>query len=531
MCFYQGPWPLKFFRVNVSTKQRVARTSRTLSFFWVWGFFWVAFSAAGQTKELPLLDGQEDPNTRRLSLVEVIKMAKELSPSYQQALTQLENRTWQYQTYKSNYLPQLKLNATLPDYTKSINPIVQPSGNIEFRRQHVATTYTELALSQNIGLTGGVVSVNSNLKRIDDFMRPSNVSRHSYSSAPAVVTLSQPIFRSNYLKWDRRIEPLRYEEAKRSFWEEMERISIRATDLYFSQLQSQIGFDIASKNVANNDTLFKIAQARFYQAKISVNELLQLELSLLTSRQSLEQAKLDIETSTLRLRSYLGITDDYPIRLSTPDAIPQFEVNEAFALEQAKENRSRMVGLKREELEAERNMAQAEGDAGVNANLYLQYGLVQQSNSVGEVYQDPSEQQRVVMTVSVPIMDWGRTKSKLGTARANQKLVKANLEQQRANFEQDVYLQIKRFKMLREQMKIAQQANGLAERRFLGARDRYLSGKIGILELNQAATERDSARRSYVSNLRNFWDAYYNVRLQTLYDFEMNQPLVLPLPF
>ncbi len=498
-----------------------------------WLFSLLGLAAAAQTprKGAALLQEAEDPNTRRFSLAEVIKLAKEQSPSYQQALTQLENRTWQYQTYKSNYLPQLTLHATLPDYVNSINPVVQPEGNIEFRKQHVASTYTELALSQNIGLTGGVISINSNLKRIDDFMRPSTVSRHSYSSSPAVITLRQPLFSYNGLKWDRRIEPLRYEEAKRNFWEEMERISIRATDLYFMQLQSQIGFDIASKNVANNDTLFKIAQARFYEAKISVNELLQLELSLLTSRQSLEQAKLDIETSTIRLRSYLGITDTYPIRLTTPDNIPQFEINEEIALEKAHENRARMIGIKREEMEAERNMDHAQGDAGVNANLYLQYGLVQQSNDLDGVYRTPEEQQRVMMTLSVPIMDWGRTKSKLGTARANQKLVKANLEQQRASFDQDVYLQVKRFKMLREQMKIAQQANGLAERRFLGARDRYLTDKIGILELNQAATERDSARRSYVSSLRNFWDAYYTVRLQTLYDFELNQPLIMPLPF
>ncbi len=466
----------------------------------------------------------------RFSLEEVIKLAKDQSPSYQQAVTQLENRTWQYQTFKSNYLPQLRLNATLPDYVNSINPIVQPSGSIEFRKQQQVTNYAELSLSQNIGLTGGVISINSNLKRFDDFLRADHLNKFEYTSSPAFISLRQPLFSHNGLKWDRKIEPLRFEEAKRSFWEEMERISIRASDLYFSQLHSQISFDIATKNVANNDTLFKIAQARFFDAKISVNELLQLELSLLNSRQSLEQAKLDIEISTLRLRSYLGITDDYSVRLSVPDAIPQFEVDEKEALKQALQNRARVIGLKREELEAERNMDRAKGDAGINANLLLQYGLVQQSSALTEVYQNPSPQQRVALTFSVPIMDWGRTKSRLGTALANEKLVKANLEQQRSNFEQDVYLQVKRFKMLREQMKIAQQANGLAERRFLGAKDRYLGGKIGILELNQAATERDNARRSYVSSLRNFWDSYYNVRLQTLYDFELNQPLMLPMP-
>nr|WP_262890691.1 TolC family protein [Rufibacter sediminis] len=486
----------------------------------------MACPAAGQQKEAPLPPESEEPGTRRLSLDEVIKMAREQSPSYQQAVTQLENRTWQFQTYKSNYLPQLALYATLPSYTKDFERVTDPNtGDIRFVGVQSAVSSGHLELKQNIGLTGGVISIDSKLQRID------NNGGHSYASNPVVVTLRQPVFNHNGLKWDRKTEPLRYEEAKRNFWEEMERIAIRATDLYFSQLQSQIGYDIAQKNVANNDTLFKIAQNRFYEAKISVNELLQLELSLLTSRQSLEQAKLDIETSTLRLKTYLGFTENYPIRLLAPDQIPQFQVDEEQALKQARENRSRMIGIIREQMDAERNLDWAEASAGVNADLFLQYGLTQRADNFGPVYEDPVSQQRINVGFSVPLMDWGRNKSKIGTAKANLKLVKANLEQQRVSFEQDVFLQVKRFKMLREQMKIAQQANGLAERRFLGAKDRYLSGKIGLLDLNQAATERDSARRSYVSSLRNFWDAYYNLRLQTLYDFETNQPLTMPLPF
>src|SRR5690606_38067377 len=136
----------------------------------------------------------------------------------------------------------------------------------------------------------------------------------------------------------------------------------------------------------------------------------------------------------------------------TPDAIPQFEVDEEYALAQALQNRSRIIGMKREETEAERGVAIAEGQTGFNANLSLEYGLTQYSQDFGDAYIDMQEQQRVRIDLALPIMDWGRTKSKLATAKANQKLVKGNLEQQRANFEQDVYLHVKRFKMLREQM-------------------------------------------------------------------------------
>jgi outer membrane protein TolC len=66
----------------------------------------------------------------------------------------------------------------------------------------------------------------------------------------------------------------------------------------------------------------------------------------------------------------------------------------------------------------------------------------------------------------------------------------------------------------------------VAERRYNITRDRYLSGQIGILDLNIATEERDKATRSYISALRNFWGAYHQLRRITLYDFELKQAII-----
>ena len=58
------------------------------------------------------------------------------------------------------------------------------------------------------------------------------------------------------------------------------------------------------------------------------------------------------------------------------------------------------------------------------------------------------------------------------------------------------------------------------------SRNRYLIGKILITDLNLALREEAEARRSYVSALRNFWLAYYDLRRLTLYDFETDSPLI-----
>jgi outer membrane protein len=73
---------------------------------------------------------------------------------------------------------------------------------------------------------------------------------------------------------------------------------------------------------------------------------------------------------------------------------------------------------------------------------------------------------------------------------------------------------------------LALAAHDVSKRRLEMSRNRYLIGKILITDLNLALREEAEARRSYVSALRNFWLAYYDLRRLTLYDFETDSPLI-----
>ena len=87
-------------------------------------------------------------------------------------------------------------------------------------------------------------------------------------------------------------------------------------------LEAQISLNIAQQNVNSNDTIYKIAQGRYDLGKIPENDLLQLELNLMNSRQSVAQAELNLETASLRLRSFLSLGENQnrfqgPVRPST----------------------------------------------------------------------------------------------------------------------------------------------------------------------------------------------------------------------
>jgi outer membrane protein TolC len=67
---------------------------------------------------------------------------------------------------------------------------------------------------------------------------------------------------------------------------------------------------------------------------------------------------------------------------------------------------------------------------------------------------------------------------------------------------------------------LSAKADTVADKRFEVAYNRYGIGRISIDNLFIAQREKDQARQQYVRALRGYWEAYYQLRQVTLYDFE-----------
>ncbi|MGB3182742.1 MAG: TolC family protein [Cyclobacteriaceae bacterium] len=455
------------------------------------------------------------------TLKQLIRIARENSIASRRAETILENNYWQFRSYRAGFFPQLSLSGTLPDFNRSVTQVPQNDGTFDFLPVSQNISELNLSLSQAIGLTGGEVFLTSNLQRFDNF----ETDTAYYSGRPVIVGLRQPIFSYNSLSWARKIEPIRYEESKREYAENLEQISVNTSERFFNVLLAQVSLAIADKNLANNDTLFQIAQGRYRLGTIAENDLLQLELQLLKSRQDVAQAKVDLETSTLAIRRYVGLTSGSPMALALPEEIPDFIVDEKMALEEAQQNRQEALAFKRRALEAERDVARARGENGFNADVFATFGLSNRAGDVPGIYDQPLDQQSVRIGFDIPLIDWGRTKAIVQTAEANLKLTQYTVEQDKLNFEQEIYTQVQQLQLLREQVKVSALADEIAQKRYEITKNRFLIGKIDITNLNIALSEKDNAKRQYIQALRSFWQAYYQMRLLTLYDFEANKSL------
>ena len=452
---------------------------------------------------------------RKFTLAEIIERAKQQSPSAKQAETRKENRYWQYRSFLSNYNPQLRLNGTAPDYNRDFFSNRLDDGTIVFQSRQQISSFVNLGIEQPLQWTGGNLSINSNLDQFNDLA----VDLTRYNSTLVNVRLDQPLFAFNPWKWDKKTEPLRYEESKREFVEEMESISGEAVERFFSFLDAQVNLQIAQFNLGNNDMIYKIEEGRYSIGTTSKDKLLQVELQLLRSRQDVAQAQLDLETSKLRLRTFIGLNDDEDFELVLPEEIPEFGIDYQEALQYARENRADYIAFNRRKLEAQREVAEARGRR-FQTDLVASFGWNGASDVPGDIYDDINNQQRVNFAFNIPILDWGRNKARMRTALANQRLNDFVVAQDEENFEQEILTQVRQFDMLLTQLEITKKSDEVAQERYNVAQNRYFIGKIDVTNLNIALTEKDNAKGSYVNALRSYWQAYYELRRLTLYDFE-----------
>ena len=160
-------------------------------------------------------------DTLHLTLDECITMARRQSVDAAVALGELRSAYWQWRSYKADLLPEVSLSGTLPSYNKRYSSYQQADGGLSFVRNDYLGFDGSLNITQKLWPTGGTLSVESSL----DYLHQTGIgtgSSNQLMSLPVAITLSQPLFGTNHLKWNRRIEPLRYREAQARFLTETE---------------------------------------------------------------------------------------------------------------------------------------------------------------------------------------------------------------------------------------------------------------------------------------------------------------------
>ena len=461
---------------------------------------------------------------KKLTFEEVIRIAEEQSPNALMAKHRFRSSYWQFRSFRAQYLPSLTLSGTTPDFSNGLDKVYdsQTEQYIYIPKNTISNLGT-LSLAQNIGPTGTIIALRSDLTLFRDIEKAPKIT--NYITNPVSIDITQPIRKYNTLRWQKKIEPVKYDAAKKTYLSNIEGVHISAVQNFFSLALAQINKQIAEMNYSNADTLFRIAKGRYQLGTIAEDDLLQMQLSWLNAETARKQADMNLRDREIRLRSFLGYNENVRLELILPNEIPDLQVDMKEVLDLALANNPDILNQQISVLNAQSNAAQAKASMGLNASLTASLGLSQQSTDFATAYEKLSNSQRVRVGFTFPILDWGLGRGRYQMAKSSLELAQVQANQSLVDFQQNLFLDVEQFNLQKNQVEIAAKSDTVAMKRFEVTKQRFLIGKIAVLDLNDADSRKDQNRRAYVQSLQDYWNFFYNIRSLTLFDFINRTPL------
>ena len=424
---------------------------------------------------------------------------------------------WEFRTYKAQFLPSLYLSGGVGEYNRSITRMQDAeTGEFHYVNNNFLSNSLNLELKQNIPFTGGTISLNTYLDRTDQFSPKRSV---NYNAQPIYMSYDQPLFAYNRLKWEKKIEPVKYEKAKREYLENVEEAVTVAVEYFFNLLLANENMQAAIRSKENNTQLLAIAEERYKLGNMTRDELLQLRLQLLNDDVKISDYRLEAEMAMIRLRTFLG----YNEKVTINPLLPSFEENLVLDLEEvlgrAEKASSEYMDRKIKLLEAESAVAQAKAQRGFEASLYARFGTTQVGKDLGSAYRSPMDQEVVGLSLRIPILDWGLGKGRVLVAKSQQEVMEMQVNQQSSEWIQDLTMKVLEFNLQGNQCRTSMEADAIGKERYSTARNRFTNGAISVTELNTAQSEMDNSSIQYIEKICKYWTSYFELRRLCLYDY------------
>jgi len=462
-------------------------------------------------------------DTLYYSLEQVVARARAHSPAAKRAQTFYNMGQWRDENFRREFLPSVRMNTTLPNFSRSIRTVTQPDGQDVFVEQFQANSSLSLSASQKVWFTGGILSVSANASRIDQF---GATRRWNYSGSPFNLSYSQQFFAYNPYPDERRLNQLQLEQTSLRYLRSLESVSAQATQLFFGVFSSQERLRIERQNIANFDTLYKISKERLAYNRVAESDVLQLEINKLQAAFQASQLERTILIANRELAIFLGLDPDQYLVLSVADSLPEVNIALDDAVTRALAG-NRDVDFEIRRLQQDINYERATGNLGPVANISVSLGANGAAPRVQDLYSDLSQSQSVGLTLQMPLITWGVNRNKFKLLEAERTIESISIEQDQAELEKSIMQEVSQLGDAQREYNLLKRSFELADTRYKIIEDQFLAGIADIAELNRTTLQRYQLRRRQINILGSYWAKYYTVRALTLFDYVNNRPLAI----
>lgn len=450
-----------------------------------------------------------------LTLERALDIAFRNSPALIQSKLSLEQNELNLAAQKASLKSQFSLDVNPFMYTRNNQ---YDSYNSKWYDNKTMGSSASLGIVQPIKWTDGTISLVNDISWQDASNRSLERTSTSFNHDIS-LRIEQPIFTYNRTKMQLKELELSLENARLSYAMQQLTIEKNVTDNFYRVYQSFKDLSIARDEYANQKQNYEVVRNKVEAGLVAREELFQAEVNLYTSESSVYSAEIDYENVKDNFKLLLGVpldedisvlpnTDVEPITVNTEEAVKH-------GLDQRMELRQKQITLERDVFSIIRAKAENEFKGNISARV----GLNALGDKVGNMYDNPTDNEQIGISLTIPLFDWGAKKARVKSSQLAMESDEVDLDEQKKEITISIRQICRNLPVLIRQIGIRKKSIENAERTYEINLEKYRNGNLTGMELQQYQTQLTTARRDYTNAIISYKLELLNLKIQTLWDF------------
>lgn len=456
-----------------------------------------------------------------LTLEQSLGIAEQNSPSLKAVRLNLirnqENLNAQKASLKSNF--SLTLNPLSYTQNRNFNELI--SGWNTIRNLESFGNFT---VRQPITPTDATIYLSNRFGYYDSYSEYTSSSSRGFSNNLS-ISIEQPLFTYNRTKLALRELELALENSQLNYAIQLLSLERQVTQAFYYVYQRQQSLDIAQQAFENMQRSYEVSKNKVDAGISPREEMYQAELNLATARSDYENSNVALENARDDFKILIGMSL-YEDLIVLPDIqVDTVQVNISFAIDQGLASRMELRQRKISIESSQFDLIQTKSLNEFRGSLGLSVGLFGDNERFKDIYDNPTNNEAVALSLTIPVWDWGERKSRIKASEANIQTAEIYLEDETNNIILGIRKVYRNLLNLRNQIEIARQSVENAQLTYVLNLERYKNGDLTGMDLSLHQNQLSEKQLAYTNALISYKLELLNLKIQTLYDFEKKQPV------
>jgi len=454
-----------------------------------------------------------------LTLEASMYIAEENSPSIKRTRLNLvrsrENLNAQRAALKSNF--SLLVNPFDYTHNREFNDLVS-----QWNTRETTTSFGTFRISQPVVATDATISLTNRFSWQNSYSEYNDTRTKGFSNNLS-LNINQPLFTYNRTKLQITELELALENSQLNYAIQRLALERQVAQYFYLVYQQQQSLVIAQEAFENMKKSYDIIRNKVDAGLSAREELYQAELNLATSSSDVDNQRVSLDDAKDDFKLLIGMSlyDDIIV---IPDiSVDTIDVDVAFAIDHGLANR---MELRQREIDIENSefsLIQTKALNEFHGDLNLSVGLFGDNENLGDIYANPTDNQQVSLSFSIPLWDWGERKSRIKAAETSIESVMISYAEE----ENDIIINIRKvyrnLTNLKNQIEIAKQNVKNAQLTYELNLEKYENGDLTGMDLNIYQNQLSEKQLSLTNAIISYKLELLNLKIQTLYDFEKKE--------